>query len=212
MASKEKFVLYSAIWGDYYPFDTFEIFNDFQVAAGPEDLVNKGMLVVWGGEDISPSLYNAKVSRYTGATEEPSRRDRVEWALMNRAVELEMPIIGICRGAQMLCALAGGKLIQHVNGHGGHHFVDTHDGQSLMVNSLHHQMMYPFEVDHEMVAWSSIIRSEVHIDEDKDIEVPKEPEFVYFPKVKGFAIQWHPEMMRANTDATEYIQSFMKGK
>jgi putative glutamine amidotransferase len=212
MDSDKKFTLYSAIFKDFYPFDQFGLFTDYQSIVDPDLLDGPGMLVVWGGEDISPSLYNCKVSKYTGATMLPSRRDQIEWRLMKRAVEIGMPIIGICRGAQMLCALAGGKLIQHVQNHGGYHNVNTFDGKELLVNSLHHQMMYPFEVDHEMVAWSSDVRSSVHYDVDVSVDVEVEPEFVYFPKVKGYAVQWHPEMMRENAEATSYICSFMKEK
>lgn len=132
--------------------------------------------------------------------------------MMQRAVELNVPIIGICRGGQMLCALAGGFLIQHVNNHGGRHLVITNDNQAFQTNSIHHQMMYPFDVEHELVAWVPEQLSDVHYDVDTDIKVPFEPEFVYFPKVRGFAIQWHPEMMHETTPANQYVLKYIKDK
>lgn len=105
----------------------------------------------------------------------------------------------------MLCALAGGFLIQHVNNHGGTHIVTTPDGEEISTNSIHHQMMHPWGVDHEMLASIKNQLSDVHLDVDTNIEIPEEPEYVYFPKVKGFAVQWHPEMMQAHCKATKYV-------
>ena len=202
--------LVSALYAEWHPFDA--IFDGYEMVSfsDPDNLLAGDILIVHGGADISPSLYNKKVSRLTHASETPSRRDAMEWAMMQRAKELNIPIIGICRGAQMLCALAGGFLVQHVNNHGGYHMVVTHDEQKFVVNSLHHQMMYPFDVEHKMIAWTPSRRSDVYVDEDKQIEVPVEPEFVYFPQVKGFAIQWHPEMMSGVPESSEYIGKFIK--
>ena len=75
-------------------------------------------------------------------------------------------------------------------------------------------MMYPFGVEREMIAWLPTSISDVYYDvdengNDKLITVPVEPEFVYFPKVNGFAIQWHPEMMSENTEANRYTLNFI---
>jgi hypothetical protein len=77
--------------GMFEPFDTMGLFDDYYSANSWEDLKPGDCLVVWGGADISPSLYNHKVSERTGADEEPSFRDKYEWALMNRAKELGIP-------------------------------------------------------------------------------------------------------------------------
>lgn len=204
--------LVSAIWNDCYPFHTLAGVTACVSAEIPEELQAGDVLIVHGGADISPSLYNRDVSGYTGATEVPSWRDSCEWALMQRAKELEIPIIGICRGAQMLCALVGGWLIQHVQNHSGSHMVVTNDGKRFKVNSIHHQMLYPFEVDHEVIAWCPEQLSPVHYDVNTDIKVPQEVEFVYFPQVKGFAVQWHPEMMAEDTEANKYVLGFIENK
>lgn len=198
--------LVSAIYKDFYPFDKLPFVNGLHHTSDPQELTEDDILVVWGGADISPSLYKKKLSRHTYAEPVPSRRDAVEWALMQRAKDLGVPIIGVCRGAQMLCALAGGYLIQHVDNHAGpHHVVLTIDGEEIITNSIHHQMMYPWGVKHEMLAKSKHNLSERYFDEDKKVQVECEPEYVYFPEVKGFAIQWHPEMMRATSEATEFV-------
>lgn len=201
--------LYSALYGSFYPFDKMGLFSEHITAKVPDDLEAGGCLVVWGGGDISPSLYGREVGRDTNASATLSHRDHAEWELMKRAKELEMPIIGICRGAQMLCALAGGFLIQDVTNHTSGHKVKTKEGEEFHVSSLHHQMLYPFEVDHEMVAWSDSL-SRHYKDVNEDITVPLEPEFVYFPKEKGIAIQWHPEFMRVNEIANLYVKEKVK--
>lgn len=202
-------VLYSAIWGDAGPFHSL-VDKVVAVDSPREILDTNSYLVVWGGSDINPALYHHPQSKTTSPG---GRRDIVEWALMNRAKELGIPIIGICRGAQMLCALAGGFLIQDVGGHHGHHNIRTKDGEILGVNSIHHQMMCwnPEEMTDqpELLAWASPARSRKYIYKDDQNWTPPlswtEPEFVYFPNVNGFAIQWHPEMMAEGVPATEFI-------
>lgn len=200
--------LASAIYPGCYPFDQMELFTEYNCVMAPNELDTDSALVVWGGGDISPTLYKKAVGKFTGADVRPSSRDIIEWRLMKRAYELGIPIIGICRGAQMLCALAGGFLIQDVKNHGRQHMATTDTGETFGVSSLHHQMLYPFEVDHVLKAWSTDKLSEGHyLDVDTHRPMKVEPEYVYFPKQKGIAIQWHPEYMNVNCDANKYVKS-----
>lgn len=202
--------LVSVLYSDFHPWECYwteENGVKQHTSTIPNDLQKGDMLIVHGGADISPSLYHKAKSSKTWADDRPSTRDIIEWAMMQRAKELGIPIIGICRGAQMLCALAGGHLIQHINNHGGEHLCITVDGQEFITNSIHHQMMYPFDIKHEMLAWTKEKLSDVYYDVDQHVDVPCEPEFVYYPEVNGFAMQWHPEMMRAGEPATQYIVS-----
>jgi anthranilate/para-aminobenzoate synthase component II len=107
-------------------------------------------------------------------------------------------MIGVCRGAQMMCAFAGGYLIQHVRGHQTDHFITTSEGDTFRTTSCHHQMMYPYNIPHEMLAWSTENRSTIYegeIGEDLSDRMAsrKEPEVVYYPTIRGLAIQGHPE-------------------
>jgi len=202
--------LASALYDSHYPFKEMDMFDDYTVVNDPSELDKDSCLVVWGGADISPSLYNRPVSPYTHADDRPSWRDAAEWNLMQRAQELNIPIIGICRGAQMLCALAGGFLIQDVTNHTSGHLVKTNKGDVFQVSSLHHQMLYPFDVPHELVAWSKHQLSDHYIDVKESIQMEIEPEFVYFPRDRGIAIQWHPEFMKVNTNANAYVKQKLK--
>lgn len=186
-------------WGNG---DRIEPFNKiFQYRQNVEKAGFKGIdaLVLWGGTDIHPSFYKAKPHR-TNQTwgQHPSKRDVFEWKAIKFCVHHEIPIIGICRGAQLLCAAAGGKLIQHVENHMGWHSITFADGSTSTTNSLHHQMMYPFDVDHDLIAWSSKRLSACYEEEVVGVnnltmlEKP-EPEIVWFPQLQGLAIQGHPE-------------------
>lgn len=145
-----------------------------------------------GGSDIHPKIYNHP-NTHSGVGDDLSHRDKVEVEAMTDAINKKALIIGICRGAQLACALAGGKLVQHVNNHGSSHYVETNDGSAFRVSSVHHQMMYPWNIDHEVLAWA-MESDEYHGHEiDEDLMEEQEPEAVYFPKIRALAFQWHPE-------------------
>ncbi len=69
-------------------------------------------LILAGGCDIEPSFYGADRHRKTIGT--VPERDRSELALTRRAVERDMPVLGICRGMQLLNVALGGSLLQHI--------------------------------------------------------------------------------------------------
>lgn len=205
--------LVSALYHDFYPFNEMGLFDICISTQNPEHLQKGDVLVIWGGQDIHPSYYGKKASPQSQAYPMPSRRDQTEWALIQRAKELNLLIIGVCRGAQMLCAAAGGYLMQHITGHAGpHHTIATNDGRSFVVNSLHHQMMVPDNTEHELLAVSSTLRSKEYWDEHKKVDHNQEPELVWFPKIRGFAIQWHPEMMFPDAPATQYLKELLQDK
>lgn len=211
-------VLKSALFEDFYPFK--DLFEKCEVAHFPVDLTERDCLLLWGGGDISPSLYGEKPGSHTGATEVLSTRDQWEVDLARQAMKLGIPIIGICRGAQLMCALAGGKVIQHVNGHGVEHLIKTVSNLYFWTSSLHHQMMYPWEIDHNLLAYASPPRSNVYLNgDDRPVQFPDngpiklvdcEPEVVWFPSVKCIAIQGHPEFMRSSEPFVVYCRQLVE--
>ncbi|MEA2368493.1 MAG: putative glutamine amidotransferase [Thermoleophilaceae bacterium] len=93
---------------------------DEAVTADPDealDLVD-GLLLA-GGSDIDPASYGAEPSPDT-ETVYPAR-DRFEIALARRALARDMPVLGICRGMQLLNVAAGGTLVQHLGDYGTPH-------------------------------------------------------------------------------------------
>lgn len=171
-------------------------------------------LVIWGGEDISPSYYNEKAAKHGSyAPDSPSRRDVIEASACRTAIDRGIPIIGVCRGAQLVCALAGGSLIQHVDNHGRTHDMMTKDGYVFATSSVHHQMQYPYDVEHELIAWAHPNRSSIYIteasDNDPKMVGKKEAEIVWYPKIKALGIQGHPEF-HSNPRRDPFVQYCMK--
>ena len=78
-------------------------------------------LIITGGRDVDPGAYDHEAHP---ATDKPARdRDDWEFALLVEALRRGMPVLGICRGAQVLNVALGGTLHQHlpdVLGHTGH--------------------------------------------------------------------------------------------
>lgn len=194
--------------------DPFFLFEDCLPVTDPTHLEEEpnSVLLLWGGADIAPSYYKQRANNFTSAWDSPSPRDRREQRLIEKALAMKMPIIGICRGAQFLCALAGGKLIQHVNGHGNNHYIRTHMGELVYSNSTHHQMMIPNKAG-RILAWSDTPQSDIYVGED-DYFLPQNPEkeveVVYWPKWKALGIQGHPEYMDKDSDFVKYCQSLVQ--
>jgi len=92
---------------------------DPQLVDDPDEVLERiDALILAGGADLDPASYGADPHPATrGAVPE---RDRCEIALAQRAVERDMPVLGICRGMQLINVALGGKLIQHVPDLVGH--------------------------------------------------------------------------------------------
>jgi len=69
-------------------------------------------LVLAGGEDVDPAVYGAEPHPGTGSPNE--MRDRAELALLREALARDLPVLGICRGAQLLNVVYGGDLVQEM--------------------------------------------------------------------------------------------------
>ena len=153
-------------------------------------------LVITGGKDVDPAAYGQQPHP---ATDEPGRqRDAWEFALLDAGLKRGLPVLGICRGAQVLNVALGGTLHQHlpdVIGHSGHRAgnavfstlpVRTVPGtrlaglvgESVDAQCYHHQAVAELGEGLIVSAW----------DADGVIEALELPG-------NGFvlAVQWHPE-------------------
>jgi len=149
-------------------------------------------ILLSGGTDIEPERYGA--SSETDAFAPEPDRDEFELDLLNAAAEYEKPMLGICRGLQMLNVFAGGTLNQDVPSHAAFdkppstpfHPVTIEPGSvlgglygpSIEVNSLHHQTVDKVGAD--------LMVSGRHGPDVEGLE------HCTLPMV---AVQWHPEMM-----------------
>lgn len=167
-------------------------------------------LVLTGGEDVDPTWYNTDRSPLL---DPPSReRDLFELAVFAAARQRELPILGICRGIQLINVALGGTLHQDLPserpGPVDHNRAGTRTDRShtirlapeslaaealgatsIQVNSFHHQGIRDLAPRLIATGWS----------EDGLIEVVEGAEGE--PWI--LAVQWHPEEMHADAGAPE---------
>ena len=152
-----------------------------------------------GGQDVEPTLYGMERSRFCGQS--AKRRDDLEFPLFREAYARNMPILGICRGMQLMNTALGGTLYQHLP-HEMHdvlnhdmtapydrvyHMATLLEGTPLRqmlgcielgVNSYHHQAVKDVAPDLKVMA----------VAPDGVVEA------VYAPEKRFvWGIQWHPE-------------------
>ncbi|QER86143.1 gamma-glutamyl-gamma-aminobutyrate hydrolase family protein [Streptomyces tendae] len=148
-------------------------------------------LVVAGGPDVEPVRYGAEPDPRTGP---PARaRDAWELALIRAALDRRVPLLGICRGMQLLNVALGGTLVQHIDGHAevpgtfGRHPVKPVPGtryadavpEETSVPTHHHQAVDRLGTGLIPSAYA----------EDGTVEAVERPDGHW---VVG--VQWHPEM------------------
>jgi putative glutamine amidotransferase len=75
-------------------------------------------IVFTGGADVDPDRYGAPAHPATYVRPD---RDAAEMLLLGAAIETDLPVLGICRGAQLMAVAAGGRLHQHLPDLLGHH-------------------------------------------------------------------------------------------
>lgn len=185
----------------YAPF-----FEHFGKVTNDIQSINEVNLVVFtGGSDVSPYLYGE--NKYKECYCDPER-DLIEIDLFKKAKGI-IPMFGICRGAQFLCVMTGGKLIQHVSGHHWFHAIQLIDGRKFGTHGSHHQMMIPDQKS-IVLGWADPPRSQYYFDGNgEQHNYNKEVEVVEFPSIKAFGVQYHPEVMDEDTECFKYSQELV---
>jgi len=163
------------------------------------------LICLTGGTDVYPELYGEKKRPETSFPD--AERDQEELDVYCEAVDAEVPVLGICRGAQFICVMNNGRLVQHVIGHGRPHLVVNNEGEEFEVSSSHHQMMVPDD-DGEIIAYSKGL-SPRYLGDDYQHTMDKEPEAVYWESARSLGVQWHPEWMSENERGFEIVKEWI---
>ncbi len=170
-------------------------------------------LVIAGGPDVDPRCYGAAPDPHTQPPH--PERDATEIALVRAALRRGTPMLGICRGMQVMAVAGGGRLIQHlpdVVGHDGHAFAPgtytdhpvrilpgtrlaTILGEAVTVPSSHHQAV---------ATHPGYLASAYAPDGTLEaMEMPGRPFRV--------GVQWHPEVSRDGRLFTALIEAADQG-
>jgi putative glutamine amidotransferase len=155
-------------------------------------------LILTGGGDIDPGRYGEEAHPRTHRVSEP--RDAAEMELLGAALDAALPVLGICRGMQLLNVTRGGTLCQHLPEEAGHAAVPgafgSHpvriapgtrlasilgEGDGLHVPAAHHQAVDKLGDGLAATAWT-----EDGVVEAVELGAHGDP-FV-------LAVQWHPEV------------------
>ena len=167
--------------------------NHRRLFKSPEKFI---LVLFTGGADVDPSLYNDTSPAELCSTN--IERDKFETIIFKHALENNIPMIGICRGFQFLNVMAGGRLMHHIDGHGGsiHGFDSPRLKKEIRVNSFHHQMVIPNAEAHT-IGWSVETLSDIYYGkkDEKEEWGKQEVESCIFPEIRACGVQYHPEWM-----------------
>ncbi|RYL95894.1 gamma-glutamyl-gamma-aminobutyrate hydrolase family protein [Sporolactobacillus sp. THM7-4] len=163
--------------------------------------------ILSGGDDVDPRFYGESPSPHIGVFN--TDRDRSELLLLKKAVSSGKPVLGICRGLQVINVALGGTLIQDLSTEmkktiqheqkvprmktshsvrvikNSRLFSLLEGRKSLFVNSLHHQAIGRLASDLRAVSFApdGVIEAVEHVVNDRIL-----------------GVQWHPESMAAGGD------------
>lgn len=166
------------------------------------------LILFTGGKDIDFKLYSQDSGHRSNTYD---RLRDIRECVLFRNYPINIPKLGICRGAQLVTALSGGDIIQNVYNHKMTHRITTLEGNKMFATSSHHQMMYPHKLDSKdfkLLAEASSKESTGYFGaNNKVFEVIKdfkEPEVVYYNNTRSLAIQGHPEKRSATVPYKKY--------
>ncbi len=163
----------------------------------PINLAGVDGIIFGGGSDIDPNLYHEKKEPFTKSIDK--KRDRYEIKLLEEAIKRKLPILGICRGMQLINIYFGGSLYQHIYNlnlryeHKKTPFAykrvfilpktklySIFKQKEIIVNSIHHQAIKRLGEGLKISAY----------DENRIIQAIEAPSFAFL-----IGVQWHPEYM-----------------
>lgn len=174
-------------------------------------------VLVSGGHDVDPRSYNTRISGKCGRI--VPERDEMDLFITHYAYDHKKPLLGICRGIQIMDAAFGGTLYQDLESEGPymHHFMDNSPRQcpvhkntleagsllakiygktEIQVNSYHHQAV-------KTVGPAVTVTAHSEDGVIEGIEVEGGHPFTV-------GVQWHPEMMYDSEEQAKIFKAFVE--
>lgn len=173
-------------------------------------------IIFTGGQDIEPALYHTRKSDECGPC--CKERDKMEAYLFERAMFQDKPVLGICRGIQLMNVMLGGTLYQDLKKEHPsmveHLMKALYDRPIHIVNVIEHTMLadligvgyYPVNSYHHQAIRDIAQTAEVMaVSEDGLIEAISVPGQRF-----AVGVQWHPELIYTKDEKSKkLIQAFI---
>ena len=188
-----------------------------------EDIYICDGFILTGGVDTHPSFYNGKTVYNNLPPSFQMERDLFEERIYRYSQSNKLPLLGICRGMQLINVLQGGKLIQDLDNGNARHKKEESDKEHAIVaennsllykisgsltghvNSAHHQAIDPNAIGDNLM---------VNAYDDDDEKIIEGLEFKNKTgKAFMLCVQWHPERIKnkeENPFSENIKQSFLK--
>lgn len=155
-------------------------------------------LLLPGGGDITPAFFGQKNS---GSKNIDTELDIIQLQAIEQAIRYGKPVLGICKGMQLINVFFGGTIIQHMKEHAHHEYQDgdrfhptaivpdtflhTIYGNHMTVNSAHHQCLGRLGQNLLLAQYAS---------------PDPTPEAVFHKSLPIYGVQWHPERLSPEGD------------
>jgi acyl-CoA reductase-like NAD-dependent aldehyde dehydrogenase/gamma-glutamyl-gamma-aminobutyrate hydrolase PuuD len=201
--------LFQNYWNWFTPGD---LSNDLELVElsfennNTEDIYKCDGFILTGGVDVDPSFYNGKPVYNNSPDSHQPERDFFEEKIYRYSQVNKLPLLGICRGMQLVNVLQGGKLIQDLDDGNERHKKEEADKEHTIiagnntllyriagaasghVNSAHHQAIDPGEIGDNLI---------VNAYDDDDEKIIEGLEFKdKTNKAFMLCVQWHPERVK----------------
>lgn len=140
--------------------------------------------LITGGGDLNPETYNQVNTKSRDIND---LLDLIDFQVLKHAIENNKPVLGICRGLQVINVFFGGSLYQditHADDSCQHETIIAKTKQIVITNSYHHQAIDRLGKDLEIMAYST----------DGYIEAIKHQKYPII------GVQWHPEITKTSDD------------
>lgn len=152
---------------DFFEEEGYELVNS---------VLDADLLCLEGGADVCPEWYGEE---NTHSTSSPAT-DYYSFGLLHLAHKhLGIPVVGICRGSQVMNVYNGGKMKQHINGHAGPDHLVPYKGKDYVVSSAHHQESIPADYVKEediLRAYDGTVEGTIYRDK-KMVGIQSHPEY-----------------------------------